>query len=128
MVFTSHVFLFYFLPLVLALYYVLPFRARTALIAVSSYVFYGWANPIWAAIMFFGSSVDYVCGLLLLKLSGLPAVGPDGLPPIIGREVARTRAMKVVLVVSIVTNLGLLAVFKYTGFVAENVNAAARLV
>ena len=62
MVFSSHIFLFYFLPLVLAAYYALPGRARTALIAVSSYVFYGWANPSWAVIMFFGSSVDYVCG------------------------------------------------------------------
>jgi alginate O-acetyltransferase complex protein AlgI len=122
MVFTSHVFLFYFLPLVLALYYVLPFRARTALIAASSYVFYCWANPIWAAIMFFGSSVDYVCGIGLLKLSGLPDE-PGGLPPVIDRSLPRTRKMKALLVISIITNLGLLAVFKYTGFVAENVNA-----
>jgi alginate O-acetyltransferase complex protein AlgI len=126
LVFTSHVFLFYFLPLVLAIYYVLPFRARTALIAASSYVFYGWANPIWAVIMFFGSSVDYVCGIGLLKLSGLPDE-PGGLPPVIGREIPRTRKMKALLVTSIVTNLGLLAVFKYTGFVEENANALARL-
>ena len=125
MVFTSHVFLFYFLPLVLVLYYALPFRARTALIAVSSYVFYGWANPIWAAIMFFGSSVDYICGIGLLKLSGLPD-DAQGLPPVIGREVPRTPKMKALLVISIVTNLGLLAVFKYTGFVAENLNALAQ--
>jgi alginate O-acetyltransferase complex protein AlgI len=125
MVFTSHVFLFYFLPLVLALYYALPFRARTALIAISSYVFYGWASPIWAVIMFFGSSVDYICGLWLVKLSGLP--DQDGLPPVIGPEVPRTRRMKVVLLVSIVTNLGLLSAFKYTGFVAENVNAMGRV-
>ena len=58
MVFSSQIFLFYFLPLVLAAYYLLPFRARTALIAIASYVFYGWANPWWAVIMFFGSSVD----------------------------------------------------------------------
>src|SRR5437016_9287080 len=95
MVFSSQIFLFYFLPLVLVLYYVLPFRARTALIALSSYVFYGWANPIWAVIMFFGSSVDYVCGLLLVRLSGVKNDGP--LPPIIGPEVPRTRAMKAVL-------------------------------
>jgi alginate O-acetyltransferase complex protein AlgI len=121
MVFSSQIFIFYFLPLVLGLYYVLPFRARTALIAIASYVFYGWANPIWAVIMFFGCSVDYVCGLLLLRLSGLKDV--DGLPPVIGPEVPRTRQMKAVLATSIVTNLGLLAVFKYTGFAAENVNA-----
>jgi len=125
MVFSSQIFLFYFLPLVLAAYYVLPFRARTALIAVSSYVFYGWANPIWAVIMFFGSSVDYICGILLLRMSRLPDI--DGLPPVIGPQVARTRGMKAVLATSIVTNLGLLAVFKYTGFVAENVNALGTL-
>src|SRR5256885_1375249 len=61
MVFSTHVFLFYFLPLVLVLYYAAPFRARTALIAVSSYVFYGWANPIWAGILFFGfKAMSYV--------------------------------------------------------------------
>ncbi|MEO6603923.1 MAG: MBOAT family protein [Polyangiaceae bacterium] len=126
MVFSSQIFLFYFLPLVLALYYLVPFRARTALIAVASYVFYGWANPLWAVIMFFGSSVDYLCGLALVRLSGLPDQG--GLPPVIGPEVPRTRAMTAVLTVSIVTNLGLLAVFKYTGFAAENINALASTV
>jgi alginate O-acetyltransferase complex protein AlgI len=126
MVFSTHLFLFYFLPLVLLVYYALPFRARTAFIAISSYVFYGWANPIWAVIMFFGCSVDYVCGLVLLKLSGQPN-DPDGLPPVLGPEVKRTRAMRVALAISIVTNLGLLAAFKYTGFLAENVNQMAQL-
>jgi alginate O-acetyltransferase complex protein AlgI len=125
MVFSSHIFLFYFLPFVLCLYYLTPYRARTALIAISSYVFYGWANPIWAVIMFFGSSVDYFCGLALVRLSGIP--DKEALPPIIGPEVPRTRGMKIVLAVSIVTNLGLLAAFKYTGFVAQNVNAIAHL-
>src|SRR6185369_16068782 len=125
MVFSSQIFLFYFLPLVLCCYYLLPFRARTALIALSSYVFYGWTNPIWAVIMFFGSSVDYLCGLALLRLSGLRNEGD--LPPVIGPEVVRTGKMKAVLAISIATNLGLLAVFKYTGFVAENVNALARV-
>src|SRR5258708_28576080 len=112
MIFSSHIFIFYFLPLVLCLYYLLPFKARTALIAISSYVFYGWANPIWAVIMFFGSSVDYICGLLLVRLSGLKDDGP--LPPIIGKEVPRTGKMKAVLAVSIVNNLRRLHVFKYT--------------
>jgi alginate O-acetyltransferase complex protein AlgI len=125
MVFSSQIFLFYFLPLVLCVYYLLPFKARTALIAIASYVFYGWANPIWAVIMFFGSSVDYFCGLALLRLSGVPDEG--GLPPLLDPALPRTRAMKIVLAISIITNLGLLAVFKYTGFVAENVNALARL-
>jgi alginate O-acetyltransferase complex protein AlgI len=110
MVFSTHLFLFYFLPLVLLVYYVLPFRLRTAFIAISSYLFSGWANPMWAVIMFFGCSVDYVCGLVLLKLSGLPN-DPDGLPPVLGPEVKRTRAMRLALGISIATNLGLLAAF-----------------
>jgi alginate O-acetyltransferase complex protein AlgI len=126
MVFSSQIFLFYFLPLVLALYYLAPFRARTALIALFSYVFYGWSNPIWAVIMFFGSSVDYIGGLLLLRLSGLKTPA-GGLPPVIGPEIPRTRAMKAVLTVSLGMNLALLGVFKYAGFAAENVNALARL-
>src|SRR5882672_2080497 len=117
MIFSSQIFVFYFLPLVLCLYYVAPFRARTALLAVSSYVFYGWANPIWAVIMFFGCSVDYFCGLALVRLAHVPDE-PGGLPPVLGPEVPRTRAMRLVLAASIVTNLGLLSVFKYTGFVA----------
>ena len=122
MVFTTHVFLFHFLPLVLIAYYLLPFRGRTALIAVSSYVFYGWANPIWAVIMFFGCSVDYLCGLALVKMARVPDE-PGGLPPVLGPNVPRTRGMRAVLTISIITNIGLLAAFKYTGFVAENVNA-----
>src|SRR4051794_20889182 len=114
MVFCSQIFLFYFLPLVLVLYGLCPRRAKTALIALASYVFYGWANPLWAAIMFVGTSVDYACGLLLLRLSGVP--DQDGLPPVIDKALPRTRAMKAVLTTSIAMNLGLLAVFKYSGF------------
>src|SRR5260370_4453797 len=103
MIFSSHIFIFYFLPLVLCLYYLLPFKARTALIALSSYVFYGWANPIWAVIMFFGSSVDYVCGLLLVRLSALKNYGP--LPPIIGPPLPRTLSLHNLLYVSLLSNV-----------------------
>src|SRR3954471_4565659 len=98
MVFTSHIFLFYFLTSFLLLYYALPFRARTALIAAASYLFYGWANPLWAALMFLSSGVDYVCGLVLLRLSGLPHDGD--LPPVLTKGGPRTRAQTAVLVVS----------------------------
>src|SRR5256885_17241662 len=120
MFFPSHIFLFYFLPLVLGLYYLVPFRARTALIAVSSYVFYGWANPLWAVLMFAGSNIDYLCGIGLLKLSGLR--DQDGLPPVIGPDVPRTRPMKALLAVSIITHPGLVAVLTFTRLLAANAN------
>jgi alginate O-acetyltransferase complex protein AlgI len=125
MVFTTHLFVFYYLPLFLALYYAMPFRARTALIACGSYVFYGWANPLWPLLMFLSSGVDYLCGLVLLQLSGLPWQG--GLPAILPKGGPRCRMQKAMLIASIVSNMGLLAFFKYTGFAAENLNAFAEL-
>jgi alginate O-acetyltransferase complex protein AlgI len=127
MVFTTHLFLFYFLSLFLLLYYALPFRARTALIAIFSYLFYAWANPLWAVLMFFSSGIDYVCGLMLLKRSGLPwPDGNEGLPPILPKGGPRSRGQKTVLILSIVSNMGLLAFFKYTGFAIENLNALSQ--
>src|SRR5262249_34912038 len=73
--------------------------------------------------MFLNSGVDYLCGLALVKLSGLPWEGR--LLPIIPHDHPRTRAMRAVLVVSITSNLSLLAYFKYYMFTQENVNAIA---
>ena len=48
MVFSSHLFIFYFLPLALMLYYAMPQRGRNLLLTLVSYVFYGWANPLFS--------------------------------------------------------------------------------
>src|SRR6266851_6185777 len=125
MVFTTHLFIFYYLPLFLLAYYLLPFRARTALIALASYLFYGWANPVWALLMFLSSGVDYVCGLVLWKLSRLPWEGD--LPPVLPKSQSRTRGQTLALIVSIVSNMALLAFFKYYGFAEENLNHLARV-
>jgi hypothetical protein len=45
MVFSSHLFVFYFLPLSLLVYYLLPMRGKHISLTIFSYVFYGWANP-----------------------------------------------------------------------------------
>jgi alginate O-acetyltransferase complex protein AlgI len=124
MVFTTHLFIFYYLSLFLLLYYALPFRARTGLIALGSYLFYGWANPIWALLMFLSSGVDYLCGLALLKLSSLPWEG--NLAPVLPRETPRSRGQKAALVVSIVSNMALLGFFKYYGFAEENLRGLSR--
>jgi alginate O-acetyltransferase complex protein AlgI len=125
MVFTTHIFIFYYLSLFLITYYLLPFRARTALIALGSYLFYGWANPIWAMLMFVSSGVDYVCGLVLLKLAKLP--WRDGLPPLLPKDQPRTHIQTAALVISIASNIGLLVFFKYAAFAVENLNALSQL-
>ncbi len=119
MVFSSHIFIFYFLPLVLALYYLCPVRWRQLLIALVSYVFYGWANPWFVFLMLFSTLVDYVCGKFIVgewklrRFADDPPAGPD-LPP--------ARQRKLAVAVSIVVNLSLLGFFKYLGFVQTNLN------
>jgi len=123
MVFSSHIFLAYFLPLVLLLNYALPFRWLTLMLTVMSYIFYGWANPPWVLLMLITSYVDYFCGLALVKYSGLPMDGPD--LPLLPKGTGRNLGQKVALGISIFTNIAILSFFKYYDFAAESINAIA---
>jgi alginate O-acetyltransferase complex protein AlgI len=126
MVFSSHLFLFYFLPLVLLLNYVLPFRALTLMLVVMSYAFYGWANPVWVLLMFTSSFVDYFCGLALIKFSSRSLAGAD--LPVLPASEPRNAKQKIALAVSMISNLSILGFFKYFDFAAANINAlGARL-
>jgi len=104
MVFTSQIFLFYFLPLVLLAYYALPRRGRNVLLTLVSYVFYGWWNPWFVLLMFSSTVVDWYCGIAISK------------------EGASEKARKRGVLISIVSNLSLLGFFKYFGFAQENLN------
>jgi alginate O-acetyltransferase complex protein AlgI len=101
MVFTSHIFLFYFLPLFLLVYYLLPFTwknlyLRNTWITLGSYVFYGWLMP-WYIIPMLGSTIwDYVCGRIITKPG----------------QVQWKR--KAALITAVVGDLSLLVFFKYT--------------
>jgi len=103
-VFSSYIFVFVFLPLTLAAYYLAPQRLRHLLLASLSYVFYGWWNPAFVLLMLFSTLIDYGCGL------------------VVGEPGPRTRRHRAALTVSIVTNLGLLGFFKYFNFGLENYN------
>lgn len=106
MVFSSHLFLFYFLPFSLGLYYLMPIRGRNLLLTLLSYLFYGWSNPLFTLLMLFSTVVDYVCGWVIGGT--IPA--------------RNQRTRKIALFVSIVTNLSLLGIFKYSHFALENYN------
>ena len=107
MVFTSHLFVFYFLPAVLAAYFLLPQRRRNAFLTLASYVFYGWWDPWFVLLMLASTLVDYRCGR---------AVAAPGASPSYRR---------LALLTSVVVNLGLLGFFKYWTFFAANWNAVA---
>jgi alginate O-acetyltransferase complex protein AlgI len=81
MVFSTHLFLFYFLPLILLLNYSLPFRTLSLMLTLVSYAFYGWTNPVWVLLMLFSSYIDYLCGLTLVRQvpgGGATPVGGEG--------------------------------------------------
>ncbi len=73
MVFTSHIFVYYFLPLLLLVYYNLPFRWRNAFLTVMSYIFYGWWNPWFTILMLSTTLVNYWCGKMIAARDVRPA-------------------------------------------------------
>ncbi|MBQ6263143.1 MAG: MBOAT family protein [Clostridia bacterium] len=104
MVFSSGVFLFLFLPTAVAAYHILPARARNLFLFAASLVFYAWEEPVYVAIMLFSTVFDYVNGRLLEK------------------EGMKQRTRKLILVLSVTVNIGLLAFFKYTNFIIDTAN------
>ncbi|HHX73773.1 MAG TPA: MBOAT family protein [Firmicutes bacterium] len=105
MVFSSLIFLFAFLPAVLALYYLAPRRGRNLVLFLASLFFYAWGEPVYIVLMLFSTLADYTCGQLLARW---------------GERKGRAR---LVLLVSLAVNLGLLGFFKYAGFAVQAVNS-----
>lgn len=109
MVFSSHIFLFWFLPFALLLYYATPKRGKSLVLTLVSCVFYGWWNPWFALLMLASTAIDYVCG------------------EFIAREDAPPRQRKIALVFSVCSNLAILGFFKYALFFSENFGRIARV-
>ena len=103
MVFSSFVFLLLFLPTTLALYYLAPKKAKNGILFAASLVFYAWGEPIYILIMLFSTVFDYFNGLALERLEGKN----------------KPNARKAILALSVIVNIGLLCVFKYTDFLIE---------
>ena len=125
MVFSSLLFLFYFLPLFLAVYYLLHWTAsrhtKHAFLTVASYLFYGWANPAFILLMIASTLIDYVCGLWMSgQLNRAAWRSPVALLEPIRTPLPRERAA---VLISITTNLSLLAFFKYFNFGMDTWNA-----
>ena len=105
MVFSSVVFLFLFLPAVIALYIICPAKLRNGLLFAVSLFFYAWGEPVYIWIMLFSTVFDYTNGLLLEYFLANKE-----------RFVNYQKYRKIVLTVSVVGNLGILCFFKYTEF------------
>jgi alginate O-acetyltransferase complex protein AlgI len=118
-VFSSAVFVFFFLPIVLIAHTLLPARARNLFLLVVSVVFYAWGEARFLWVMFTSSLLDYFAGLVIgREYERIEAARGD--------RKHKTSLMKVALAVSLSGNLGLLCYFKYAGFFVENATALAR--
>ncbi len=108
MLFSSIPFLYYFLPAVLILHTVVPWKLKNTILLLFSLAFYGWGEPKLLFLMMFTIAVFYFCGLAIDR--------------------ARSqKGKKFWLTVSIVISIGLLAVFKYADFFISSVNAVTGL-
>ena len=105
MLFSSIPFLYYFLPLVLGLYFLVPAGLKNGVLLLFSLVFYGWGEPKLLFLMIFTIGMFYFCGLAM----------------------ERSEKKKFWLLVSVVISLVLLGIFKYADFFIDSINAVTGL-
>ncbi len=101
MVFSSVTFLFYFLPIVLAIYYIVPKKYKNIVLLVASLFFYFYGEPKYVYTMVFSIICTYIFGILISKYKS---------------------HKKLFLILSISINIGILIYFKYTNFIIQNIN------
>jgi alginate O-acetyltransferase complex protein AlgI len=101
MYFSSLLFLFLYLPLVLGVYYLVPRRFRNGLLLFVNLIFYGWGEPVFILIMLISIMTNYIFGLLIEKYR------------------KNRRLAKTFLVLSVIISMGLLGIFKYAGFFSD---------
>ena len=106
MLFSSVPFLFYFLPCVLIVYFLVPRQLKNGVLLLASLVFYGWGEPRYLPMMLVSIAQGYVFGLLIER---------------------RAARKKLWLVLSAIFSLGMLAYFKYADFFIANFNAVTGL-
>ncbi len=102
MVFSSLIFIFVYLSIVLPIYYICPKKIRNAMLFAVSLVFYGYGEPVFILLMLFSVTMNYVFGLL------------------IGKYRENHKKAKALLIVNVILNLGLLGFFKYAGFFVDS--------
>ena len=108
MLFSSIPFLYYFLPAVLIVYFLVPKVLKNTVLLLFSLIFYGWGEPMYLFLMMGSILLFYGCGLAIGK--------------------SNTHKWKRIwLIVSVVVSLSLLAVFKYADFFVESFNSVTGL-
>ncbi len=117
MVFSSVIFLFMFLPLVLLGYFLMPRRFRNPFLLCASMLFYAWGEVRFLAVMLASCLIDFTAGWVIER-----EFDKRGGDPAAPRPKTRTRTQRLALILSIAANLALLIFFKYSHFAVDNYN------
>ncbi len=105
MVFSSLMFIFVYLPVVLAIYFLTPLKLRNLFLLFANLIFYAWGEPIYVIIMILSIFIDYTHGYLVEKYRH------------------NDRLARFFVGSSVVFNLGILFIFKYLDFVLINLSS-----
>ena len=106
MVFSSILFMFRFLPVVLLLYFIAPKPIRNTILFIASLIFYAWGEPVYVVLMLFSTIVDYTHGRMVYK----------------HKQKGEMKKARCWVASSMVINLALLGFFKYADFIITNLN------
>lgn len=106
MVFSSPIFLFFFLPALISVYFCTPKQFKNVLLLCASLLFYAWGEGFYVGLMLASISINYVMGRL------------------IEHEINR----KLYLSIGVMVNLAILVSYKYSNFIVDNVNAALHVI
>lgn len=104
MVFSSIIFLWIFLPLVLAIYFISDRKYKNYILLASSIIFYTWGEPSYIIWMLLSVLINYIFGILI-------------------EDIKSNSKRKIILVLGVISNLSLLGYFKYLNFLAETFNS-----
>lgn len=106
MVFSSLVFLFFFLPITLFVYFISPHKIKNTILLIVSLLFYAWGEPVYILLMIFSAVVDYFHGIIIGK-----------------NRIKTPWKARAALISSLIINIAVLGFFKYADFLIENINA-----
>ncbi len=115
MVFSSTAFLFAFLPVTLALYFIpisiknkkAEIGKKNLVLLVTSLVFYAWGEPVYVLLMLISIFFNYSIGIDIY----------------VSKKKSRTNTARLLFIISVIFNLFILGYFKYSGFVIDNINS-----
>ena len=107
MVFSTPYFLFLYLPAVLFLYYISPFRYRNFILLVFNLLFYGWGEPVYILLMIFTIVLDYFAGIIVQRC----------------KDQDNDKGARWAVGISLALNLAILFFFKYWDLVATTLQS-----